>query len=280
MRGKAVRWAAVMLSASWLGCSSPVDEPASFHDHGLDLTQAERAALAVAAADGDAEAAWRLHLYHAFQLHDDEAGEPWQRRAAELGLATAQVSLASEIRDGWAEPGEFGGDPPSAVRFLLESASRSNGDACFALSQAHADGYFGVPDPVAARACLEAGAALNSRQCWEGLAESCRQGVGGPRDEAQAYYWLSLEAACCDPGSVSGEETWTALEELAALLPLRVLESAWQRVDEFIQRLERGEVVVDFAPFLAGMIPEVEVEQSRWAARRRIELHRSAWRNR
>jgi len=100
-------------------------------------------------------------------------------------------------------------------------------------------------------------------------------GIGGPRDDAEAYYWIGLETRCTDPGSFSGQQTWLAREEIASHLSLPVLESLWNRIDDFIEQVNAQKVVVNFSPFLSGMIdPKLEAEGRRCSQQREDEHRR------
>jgi hypothetical protein len=245
----------------------------------MDLSSTEKVQLRRQANDGDAAAAWRLYDYYALERHNEKAADPWRRRAAELDHAQAQLSLARDIKDYGGDPSGFGESAQSAVRHLLERSARTEGDACFELASAFAEGYFGSPEPSLARKYFEHGANFNSRMCWEELARYCHLGIGGPRDEPAAYYWTSLEASCVDPRSVGGEETWTLREEIAAVLSIPELERAWAKADTFMSEVTAGTISVDFAPFLSGMIdPKIEAE-GRQAAKDREAEHRKTWRS-
>ena len=58
------------------------------------LSASETARLQTRAADGDADAAFRLYRYYEYTEHDADAAEVFLRRAAELGSADARRELA------------------------------------------------------------------------------------------------------------------------------------------------------------------------------------------
>jgi hypothetical protein len=150
--------------------------------------------------------------------------------------------------------------------------------ACHELGEAHESGYFGAPDLVAARRYYRDGAEQGNRWCWEALARCLRDGVGGPVDEAEAYYWISLESRCVDPRSVSGEETWQMREALAELLPLAVLEQQWAAIDAYIEQVQAGRQEI-YSPRFGG----TGVRESVWKEAQRLaddreRVHRSLWR--
>jgi hypothetical protein len=238
----------------------------------MDLSVSERTQLERKAASGDAAAAWRLYFYHSLEHHDVAAAEPWLRRAAELDHPQAQNSLAYFIKDYNYSPNGFGATAPAAVKNLLERSARTEGNACHELAAAYAEGYFGTPDHAKARFYFERGACFSHRTCWQKLSHYSRHGLGGPRDDATAYYWISLEARCVDPRSISGQETWTAREEIATHLSLPALEHEWKRIDAFIADVAAKNVTVDFTPFLSGMInPKLEAEGRRLSKQREAE---------
>ena len=242
------------------------------HTHGMDLSVSERTQLERKAASGDAAAAWRLYLYHSFEHHNEAAADPWLRRAAELDHPQAQRSLAYFIKVYKHSPKGFGPTAPAAVKNLLERSARTEGAACYELASAYAEGYFGSPNYSKARAYFQRGAGFNDRMCWEKLSHYYRHALGGTRDDAEAYYWISLEARCVDPRSVSGQETWLAREEIASHLSLPVLEREWERIDAFIRQVTAKKTTVDPAPFLSGTIdPELEAEGRRFSQQREDE---------
>jgi hypothetical protein len=242
------------------------------HTHGMDLSVSERTELERKAASGDAAAAWQLYHYYSFEHHDETAADPWLRRTAELDHPQAQRSLAYFIKDYKHSPKGFGATAPAAVKYLLERSARTEGNACNELAAAYAEGYFGAPDHTKARFYFERGAGFSHRACWEKLSHYYRHGLGGPRNNAAAYYWISLEARCVDPRSISGQETWTAREEIATHLSLPALEHEWKRIDAFMADVAAKKVTVDFAAFLSGMInPKLEAEGRRLSQQREDE---------
>lgn len=232
----------------------------------MDLTEAERSQLEHKVAAGDAAAAWRLFHYFSLEHHDETAADPWLRRAAELKHPQAQRLLSYLIKDCNYSFVGFGSNSADAVHNLLSEAAKTEGDACYELASAYAEGYFGSSNQVKARTYYQQGAALNNRMCWERLSYCYRHGLGGPRDDPEAYYWISLEARCVDPRSVGGKETWQAREEIASHLSLAELEREWKRIDAFISQVAAKKITVDSAPFLSGMIdPKVEAEGRRFS---------------
>ena len=240
----------------------------------MDLSKSERIRLQREAASGDARAAMRLWLYHSLELHDERSGDLWLRRAAELGHAPAQWNLGYSIKEAGSLPGKFGRTPQAAVKKLLEAAARTEGVAAYELACAYEDGYFGEPNPAKARDYYAHGARLNYRMCWARLADYYRRGLAGPRDEAEAYYWISLEARCVDPNSFAGKQTWKDREEVAQHLSLALLERAWQRIDAFMADVAAEKVTLDSPPFLHGMIdPKLEAA-GRESSQQREDEHR------
>jgi TPR repeat protein len=223
------------------------------HTHGLDLSESERLRLEQKATSGDASAAMRLWQYYAIELHDDgPSGDRWLCRAADLGDATAQWNLGYSLKEGYRAGQTFpeyarkwGPTRKTAVKKLLEASSRTVDSACFELASAYEDGYFGTRNRVKAREYFLKGAQLNDESCWEKLADYYRRGMGGPRDEVEAYYWISLYARCLRPDNILGEQAWKTREEIAQHLSPATLESAWQRIDAFIARITASKVTPD-----------------------------------
>ncbi|MES2597817.1 MAG: tetratricopeptide repeat protein [Verrucomicrobiota bacterium] len=231
------------------------------------------------AADGDAEAAWHLLIHHELGTGNKKAAELWLRRAAVLKLPKAQSDLASRIKEDSFSPTGFGPNPREAVRSLLERAAQTEGDACNELASAYAEGYFGSSDHSKARIYFCQGANLHNRACWEELSRYYRHGQGGPRDDGEAYYWISLETRCVDPRSVSGEKSWETREEIASHLSLSEMEREWRRIDAFLSRVAAKEVVIDDYPFLSGAISEKSEVEGRRLSQQREDEHRKKWRS-
>ncbi len=251
-----MRFIIVILSVLLAGCQSTQ----MVLCNGKNLSVKERVELEHKATEGDAEAAWRLSFYQ----HDETAADLWLRRAAELKHPQAQRQLADLIKDYEHSPDGFGDSAPDAVQHLLEKSAETDGSACFELASAYGDGYFGSSNQSKARAYFLRGAGFNNRRCWKMLSQYYRNGTGGPREDAEAYYWISLEARCVDPRSISGQETWAAREEIASHLSLSILEHEWKRIDAFIADVADKKMIVYFAPFLSGMIdPKDEAEGRR-----------------
>jgi hypothetical protein len=245
---------------------------------GTDLSATERTQLERKAASGNAAAAWDLSMFYRFHSVYMEASDRWMLRAVELDHAQAQRSLADMIKDRNYSPKGFGVTAPDAVKHLLERSSRTEGNACYELASAYSEGYFGSKDQAQARSYFERGAGFADRTCWVKLSDYYRRGLGGPRNDSEAYYWISLEARCVDPRSWSGKETWTAREEIAGHLALAELEAAWKRIDAFMAQVAAKIVKLDTPPFLSGMIdPKIEAEGRRLSQQREDE-HRNRWR--
>lgn len=227
-------------------------EPQQVHTHGLDLSESEKHRLEQKAASGDASAAMRLWTYYAIELHDGPLGDLWLCRAAELGDAIAQWNLGSSLKEGYRPGQEFpecarkwGATRKVAIKKLLETSAHTVGGACLELASAYEDGYFGTRNRVKAREYFAKGAQLNDESCWEKLADYFRHGLGGPRDGAEAYYWMSLYARCWSPDNILGERAWKTREEIAQHLPPATLESAWQRIDAFIAKITASKITPD-----------------------------------
>jgi hypothetical protein len=234
------------------------------------VSDSEKTRLEKAAEQGDADAAYRLSVYSSFN-----ESERWLQRAVELKHAQAERSLALGIRNGSYSPKGFGTSRQEAVKSLLESSSRSEGNACADLAFAYEEGYFGRPDLTEARAYFLRGAEMGEMLCWEKIAQYLWQGIGGDRDTVSAYYWISLSALCVDPRSVAGQEEWALRESIAQQLALSSLEQQWRRIDDYIGGVRRGNIKVDPAPFLEGMIKKSLSDEGRALADRRDLEHRN-----
>jgi hypothetical protein len=96
------------------------------------------------------------------------------------------------------------------------------------------------------------GAQLADRMCWEQLSQFEHEGRGGPRDNAEAYYWIALETRCVDPRSIGGKQSWAQRNEIAKSLPLRELRQQWLRIDDYISRVRSEKIQVHSVPFGKG----------------------------
>jgi hypothetical protein len=202
---------------------------------GIYLSSTQLKELKQKVASGDADAAWRVWMYYATGHHGET--EPWLLRAVELKHPGAQRMIASHIKSGRRSPIGFGTNAPTAVLSLLEQASQTNGGACYELASAYAEGYFGSNDQQKARSWFQRGAKLNESMCWKKLSQYCRNGIGGPKNDSEAYYWISLYARFTDPRSGGGKEAWAAREEIATEMPLPTLEHEWEKIDASIGKI-------------------------------------------
>lgn len=172
----------------------------------------------------------------------------------------------------------YGASAQAAVEQLLTDACQRSGSACRDLAAAYESGYFGPADLVLARGYYEHGAEQGNRSSWEALARLLSEGLGGPVEKTRAYFWLSLEARCVDPRSLSGQETWKARERLAASLGLDALEYAWQAVDAFMADYYAGKREIYFDPFLGTAIQDDLREEGKREADKRERRHRESLR--
>jgi hypothetical protein len=219
-----------------------------------------------------------LYGYYAVTLHDEKREGDWLELAAVLRHPEAERWLAYRIRSGEARFKQHGASPQEAVENLLRDAceEQGGGSSCYDLAEALETGYFGVPDPSEARAALARGAELGNRMCWTRLARWLNDGVGGPVDAEQAYYWISLEARCVDPRS--GEETWTLRNKLAERLTPSSLERQWVAVDSYMAEFRAGKRTIYFDPFLGSAIGDEERKDGQRLANRAERKHRESLR--
>jgi hypothetical protein len=266
----------VTLSLLTFGCRD-VSQPVTSLNSDLNLSAPELSKLELESANGNAASAWRVYLYYSLALENQTAAELWLKRAAELQNAQAQRLLAYLIKENNASPSGFGTNGPEAVKVLLECSSRTEGNACFDLASAYAEGYFGAADYAKARECFERGASFGDRMCWTELSRYYRQGIGGPRNDTESYYWISLEARCVDPRSIGGQATWTTRDEIAKRLTIAELQKEWTRIDEYICKVDAGKTKVYPPPFLSGMIDsKLEAEGQKVSMEAEIK-HRKKW---
>jgi TPR repeat protein len=239
------------------------------------LLPSDQIAVCTQQADlGDGQAAMRLYYHYDLGLDDSATGERWLKRAVQCQDPNAQRVLASLIKNHGHKPGGFGTNAPQAVYALLESAARSDGSACFDLASAFAKGYFGMTNQPMARRYFLRGAMLGNRMCWAQLSRYYQNGIGGPCDLPEAYFWISLETRCVDPQSNGGQESWMAREELALNLTLPELQRAWAKIDEYVAEIDAGTLAVCGAPFEAESSDPKDVAAKRELSNQREQDHR------
>lgn len=229
------------------------------------------------AARGDGAAAWELSVYYGMIRHDGARAQTWLDRATDLRHPEAERHAAYLIRLGLPFS-RYGSSGPAAVERLLTDACRSNGSACHDLAEAHESGYFGRVDLTVARDYYQRGANQGHRMSWQVFSRYLRDGLGGPVDQARAYFWMSLEARCVDPRSVGGQDTWRSREALAVTLDLDVLEREWAAVDAFMAEYDAGQRAIDFDPFLGTGMDEASLRQGKREADQRERAHRASLR--
>ncbi len=228
------------------------------------------------AAKGDGQAAWALSVYYGVNLHDGRRSGEWVHRAAVLRNPNAEQETAELIRSGLSYA-PYGDSEPAARQQLLEDACRTNASACRELADSFDAGSCGGPKPnhKKARLYYQRGAELGDQLSWDRLAAYLHQGLGGPVDEAGAYFWTSIQARCTAPDSVGGKKTWSFRERLAASLPLAELEKQWAAVDQFMAEYYAGIRDMLFPPFFRDMVPDDVAFQSERDADARENEHRS-----
>jgi hypothetical protein len=209
-----------------------------------------------------------------------ELPPPWERS---LSSFFASIGMAPKTDDEYdaLDHTEISAEEAKAKRWKsIEESAPTFGGSCYELGVGYENGELGAPDPVKAREYFVQGARLNSELCWEKLADYCRRGLGGPQDEAEAYYWISLVARCVNPDSFGGKETWKVREEIAQHLPLPALELAWQRTDDFMAQVAANKITLESPPFLHGLIDPKEEAEGRRAAQKHEDEHRKQLRAR
>lgn len=245
------------------------------HSHGMEISDKEISHLQGKAENGDSVSAMKLSNYYAFETHDEKLSEKWLRVAASLKNAEAQKNLAYLIKEYSYSPQPFGKTAEEAVLSLLKQSAETDGGSCYDLASAYAEGYFGEQNLPQARFYFLRGSEFNNRMSWTELSRYYRKGLGGPRNDREAYYWISLEARCVDPRSLNGKETWLAREEIASHLSLAQLEEEWKRVDAFISLVYANKSTLDSAPFLEGYIAPKLTAEGRVLSQEKEDKHRA-----
>lgn len=231
------------------------------------LPHAEQVVLARKATDGDAEAAWTLHLHFSLAAPDQKEDERWLRRAAELGHASSLYTLAVMIKDhDWSAIGLGPTREAVVLDLFRKAAERKATYAAWCLGDCYESGYGGEVELAQARRWYLNGAQEGSSLCRKKTAEFFSQGKGGPTDIVEAYFWISVEFNCVHPGSVGGKEVAAIRERIAAAMPAGSHREVWRRIDEVVRKLWSGEQPAHDPPFLRGMVTEdVSAEAQRLA---------------
>jgi hypothetical protein len=251
------------------------------------------------AKGGDGDAAFALNTYYAVNLHDMAKADFWLGRAALLHQPAAERILADALKQGRANHRPFGKTPVEARRRLLESACRTDGHACeervedlLHWPRDWAHDWEGTPikepsssDPSLgdyreARRLLARCAQMGVRACWSGLARLLHEGIGGPRDDGAAYFWISLETRCVAPESIGGKQDWKTRELLAVTLTSTELEKCWADVDQFIADYRAGKRTISYPPFGGSSYSHGTAQVSARSADGREVEHRTRLRNR
>lgn len=232
----------------------------------------QTAELEKQAASGDGNAAFNLFLFNS--RRDPAAAERWLLRATALRNAEAERYAAREIRNGRMGHEKFGSTKSEALRVLMTSAAATSARACYELAEAYEGGVFDLPDPTKARAQHERCAENGSTMSWTKLSDYLEKGRGGPRDLKAAYFWTSLNARTTAPASIAGKELWARRERIAQVLSPAELVSEWRRIDAYIFKVRSGSIKLDTPPFLRGMIPPRDSDESEREADKMEVEHR------
>ncbi len=235
-----------------------------------EISQSEQISLAKKATAGDGAAAYQLYSDLTIDRGEDAArtADPWLLLAVKLHNDEAERLLAMEIENGNHAYRPFGATQTQAVENLLKESSKTYGLSCDDLAYHYAEGYFGSKDYVHAREYYLMGAQFKIEFCWYPLAKLCYEGLGGPIDDRSAYYWVSLDAKCVSPASMSGTEIWALRDKIAARLPLSVLRQEWLKIDDF----DTSKVYP--TPFLNGYTKKSDSESSCREAASKEREHR------
>ena len=209
-----------------------------------------------------------------------ELPPPWERS---LSSFFASIGMAPKTDEEYTalDHSEISAEEAKAKHWKsIEESAPTFGGSCYELGVGYENGELGAPNPVKAREYFAQGARLNSELCWEKLADYCRRGLGGPQDEAEAYYWISLVARCVNPDSFGGKEKWKVREEIAQHLSLPALELAWQRSDDFMAQVAANKIKLESPPFGHGLIDPKEEAEGRRSAQKHEDEHRKQLRAR
>ena len=160
----------------------------------IDISAEDLQALHTQAAQGDAEAQFRLGRMYRHGLgvpQDFQEAVKWYRKAADQGNAEAQFRLGMLYEFGRGVPRDF----VQAVKWYRKAADQGNAKALIRIGQMYAHGQ-GVPrDSVQAAKWYEKAAAQGDLEGQLALGASYENGFGVPKDYVRAYMWFNLAAA-------------------------------------------------------------------------------------
>ena len=152
-------------------------------------------ALETAAADGDAEAAYKLGMVRQLGLagtqKDPARAAALYRQAADGGNADADFMLAQLYQFGVDGTEK---DPGEAATLYREAASGGNANANYGLAQLYFEGQ-GVPrDPQRGVELLRSAAEAGNPQAAQNLGALYEAGNHLPRDQREAARWFEAAA--------------------------------------------------------------------------------------
>lgn len=206
----------------------------------LNFSNGELEILKNRVEQGDPEAARAIWDHFILCLHDEENGEIWLRKAASLKQPQAQRWIGELIKTYDKPYLDFGDTKEKALFSLFsESCTSGNREACYELALIYEKGSAQIQDFKKARAYMRKCANLGDRTCWDNLGEYYFEGIGGPIDYKEAYFWVSLEALCVHPESIAGKKIWAFRDTIVENIPnLRDFISLWALIDKYIENIE------------------------------------------
>jgi TPR repeat protein len=122
---------------------------------------------------------------------DIEAARGWLQRAADAGVADAQVALAEMMLNGRGGPRDLSG----ALALFAKAAAENHGGAMFGLGAICGGGHGAPMDREAAQRRFQAAAELGHGPAQLMLARYLANGAVGQRNLSQACLWLERASA-------------------------------------------------------------------------------------
>ena len=134
-----------------------------------------------------------LGLFYASQqsTENHEIGAAWLRRAAELGDAAAQFTLADALLEGRLGLAQ---DRPQAWQWFERAAQQNDGRASFMLARMASHGQGVMQDETLATHWLQKASQQRNAQAMYQLSVAYASGQGIPQNLMQARYWLTMSA--------------------------------------------------------------------------------------
>jgi hypothetical protein len=199
---------------------------ASAESLAASLPPAIGARLIAVAASGDPAAAYEVgvRLNERPSLGGGEQAVLWLERAAQAGLAPAQLRLAGMYERGFG----VGRDTQRARGYYLAAARQGNAKAMHNLAVLYVQGAGGKADYAAAAEWFRKAAAHGLTDSQYNLAVLLERGAGAAQNLPEAYKWYALAARRGDAGAATKRDELFRLLDAADAASVRSAIEGWE----------------------------------------------------